>query len=514
MIGFERRRDFNDFFNTSLIGIQGELDNKQVERLRRIKLAWNFYEGYHWEEMPEQDTPEITVNYCRAFVDKFVAFELGKSFSIATSKEMEGKVITADGRTVFEYLEDVWVDNNQFLLTTEIGQMKSITGDAWVQVRYFDPTELEASDPFNEYPDGRVQLLLMPTSVVFPEYDPHQRGVLTKVTVMYTYEKIVRTSILGKTRKEQTLYKQIWTKDECAIYDGKGEPEVFPNRYGVIPFVQIKNLVVAGRNEGRGDLEDIIPLNTEYNMKESNVSEIIDYHAAPVTVVYGAKIGNLEKGANKMWGGLSKEARVENLELRSDLGASSNYINSLKLSMCEVGGIPETVLGGAQAISNTSGVALQYINLPLIEKTRLKRTSTEDGLERLNKLILLVSMFEGLIKKPTDISTRDFFWNEVSLPDTLPKDMLLELQQIQQEMKMGLESRRNAMKRIGKENIDELIKEIDADMKENPCIYGHVDPNDPRHAPTEQTLNSGFTNSQTPVEQVRTEVTGKNGGGE
>ena len=513
MIGFERRRDFNDFFNTSLIGIQGELDNKQVDRLRRIKLAWNFYEGYHWEEMPEQDTPEITVNYCRAFVDKFVSFELGKAFSITTSKVMDGVAITRDNRTIFEYLEDVWEDNNQFLFTTEMGQMKSITGDAWVQVRYFDAEELD--DPFNEYPNGRIQLLLMPTSVVFPEYDPHQRGVLTKVTIMYTYEKIVKTPILGKTRKEQTLYKQIWTKDECAIIDGHSEPEVIPNKYGAIPFVQIKNLPIAGRNEGRGDLEDIIPLNTEYNMKESNVSEIIDYHAAPVTVVYGAKIGNLEKGANKMWGGLSKEARVENLELKSDLGASSNYISNLKLAMCEVGGIPETVLGGAQAVSNTSGVALQYINLPLIEKTRLKKTSTEDGIERLNKLILLVSLLEGLIKKPEDIETRDFFWNEVSLPDTLPKDMLLELQQIQQEMKMGLESRRNAMKRMGKENIDELIKEIDADMEKNPCIYGHIDPNDPRHVtPEEQKLNSGMTNGQTTIEQVRTEVTGKNGGAE
>ena len=510
MIGFERKRDFNDFFNTSLIGIQGELDNRQVERLRRIKQAWNFYDGYHWEELPEQDTAELTVNYCRAFVDKFVAFELGKGFSLTTSKKLEGLKVTSDDRTIFEYLEDVWEDNNQFLLITEMGQMKSITGDAWVQVRYFEPEEID--DPFNEYPEGRIQLLLLPTSVVFPEYDPHQRGVLTKLTIMYTYEKVIKTPILGKTRKEQTLYKQIWTKEECAIIDGNEEPVVIPNRYKAIPFVQIKNISVAGRNEGRGDLEDIIPLNTEYNMKESNISEIIDYHAAPVTVVYGAKIGNLEKGANKMWGGLSKDARVENLELRSDLGASNAHINSLKLAMCEVGGIPETVLGGAQAISNTSGVALQYINLPLIEKTRLKRASTENGLERLNKLILLVSLFEGLVKKPEDVATRDFFWNEVTLPDTLPKDMLLELQEIQQEMKMGLESRRNAMKRIGKENIDELIKEIDADIEKNPCLYGHIDPNDPRHMMQNQSLNSGFTNGQTPVEQVRTEITGQNGG--
>lgn len=508
MIGFERKRSVDDLHNTSLLGLQGELDAKQADRLKRIRQAWNFYDGYHWEDMPEQDTPEITVNFCRAFVDKFVAFELGKAFSITTSKEMEGKTITTDGRTVFQYLEDVWEDNNQYLLATEIGQMKSVTGDAWVQVRYFEAGEFD--DPFNEYPDGRLQLLLMPSSVVFPEYEPHQKGVLAKLTIMYAYERLVKTPITGSTSKEKVVYKQVWTKDECAVSDGKGKDfEVFPNKYGVIPFVQIKNLPVAGRNEGRGDLEDLIPLNTEYNMKESNVSEIIDYHSAPVTIVYGAKIGNLEKGANKMWGGLSKDARVENLELRSDLGASSNYINTLKQSMCEVGGIPETVLGGSQAISNTSGVALQYLNLPLIEKTRLKRASTEDGLERLNKIILLVSALEGLITKPDGVETRDFFWNEVSIPDTLPKDKLLELQQYQQEMRMGLESRRNVMKYLGKENIDELIAEIDEDIKENPQIYGITPPNE-----EQPQLNSGMLNGQTTIEQVRTEMTGQNGGAE
>ena len=74
---------------------------------------------------------------------------------------------------------------------------------------------------------------------------------------------------------------------------------------------------------------------------------------------------------------------------------------------------------------------------------------------------------------------------------------------------MGLESRRNAAKRTGKENIDTLFEEIDKDLEENPCFYGHSDPNDPRHF---QQLNSGMTNGQTPIEQVRTEVTGKNGG--
>lgn len=510
MIGFERRRDFDDFFNTSLIGVQGELDNKQVERLKKIKRAWNFYEGYHWEEMPEMDTPELTINYCRTFVNKFVAFELGKSFTISTHNSMENAVVTADGRTSFEYLEDVWVDNDQFRLITDIGQMKSVTGEAWVQVRYFLPEELD--DPYNEYEKGRLRILLLPTSVVFPEFDPHDRDKLTRVTIMYTYEKIIRTGILGRLTKKQVLYKQIWTKDECVVIDDGEEPETFPNKYGIIPFVFIKNLSIAGRNEGFSDLDDIIPLNVELNLKESNVSEIIDYHAAPVTIVYGAKVGNLEKGANKMWGGLAKDARVENLELNGDLAASQGHISNLKLQMCEVGGVPETVLGGAQSVSNTSGVALQYINLPLIEKTRVKKMNTETGLEQVNKLILLISLLEGLIFKPANIANRDFYYNECNIPDTLPKDMLLELQQIQQEMKMGIESRKNAAKRAGKENVDKLIEEVNEDIKENPCFYGHSDPNDPRHFPQDQQLNSGMTNGQTPIEQVRTEITGRNGG--
>lgn len=511
MIGFERKRDFDDFFNTSVIGVKGELDNRQVERLKRIKRAWNFYEGYHWEELPDMDTPELTINYCRPFVNKFVAFELGKCFTIAVHKSMEGVAVTQDGRTAFEYLEDVWEDNKQYELTNDLGQMKSVTGEAWLQVRFFRPDEMV--DPYGEYPNGRLRIMLLPTSVVFPEFDPHDRDVLTQVTVMYSYEKIVRKGILGKTTKEKVLYKQIWTAEECIVQDD-GNEERFVNKYGVIPFVQIRNLSVAGRTEGLGDLEDIIPINVELNMKESNVSEIIDYHAAPITLVYGAKVGNLEKGANKMWGGLAKDARVENLELRGDLGASQSHISNLRVQMCEVGGIPEAALGGSQAISNTSGVALQYINMPLIEKTRIKRMLTETGIESVNKLILLISVLEGLIRKPDNIPNRDFFYTTCTIPDTLPKDMLLELQQIQQEMKMGIETRKNAAKRAGKEDVDSLLREVDTDIKNNPCFYGHIDPNDSKHIPEEKKLNSGMTNGQTPIEQVRTEITGKNGGAE
>jgi hypothetical protein len=498
VLGFERRRSF-DIKDASLATLEADFDALTVQRIHQIREYMNFYEGYHWEGVDSGDKPQLTVNYCRPFIDKFVAFELGESFTYQFRLEVQGLKVN-DTQTLFEFLESVWVDNNQFMFSTEMGLMKGISGDAWVQIQYIAPTDLD--DPFGEYPEGKIKLNVVPTSVVYPLYDPHDKDKLVQVTVAYYYEKITATPILGKVKKERTLFRTVWTKDTVIIRDGNEEPKEEPNPLGAIPFVQIRNLPVPSKSYGRSDLEDIVPMNTEYNLKKSDISEIIDYHSAPITLVFGAKIGNLEKGANKVWGGLPKDAKVENLQMQGDLGASNNYVSDLKLSMCEVAGIPESVLGGATAISNTSGVALQYANLPLIEKTRIKRTLTEDGLERINKLILLTAVKNGMIEIPEGVKSSDFYFNEVTLPDTLPKDTLMELQILQTEVQMGIESRIGALKRLGRENIEQKIAEVDKERKEHPELFG-VDPM--------AQLNSGMMNGQTPVEQVRKELTGSNG---
>ena len=66
---------------------EGDLTNLEVLRLEKIKEAWNFYEGYHWEGIDDLDSPQVTFNYCRPFVNKFVSFECGKGFSIKTLLE-------------------------------------------------------------------------------------------------------------------------------------------------------------------------------------------------------------------------------------------------------------------------------------------------------------------------------------------------------------------------------------------------------------------------------------------
>lgn len=531
---------FEDTLNIGQLINEGNLTNEETLFLKRVKEAWNFYEGYHWEGIDDLDTPQVTFNYCRPFVNKFVSFEFGKGITIKTPVELDDVGITVndpkievnldtnrDGelteeeiqqeftiteKTLSDYLSEVWNNNKRETLLTEIGQTKSITGEAWVRVQFEDPEDMQ--DPFEEYPDGRIRLSVLPTQFVFPRFNDHDKDRLESLLIMYPIRATRETGLLFKRTVETTVvYKEFWTNTEIVVYNGKEEVDRMENPYGFIPFVQIKNFPIAGRTRGQGDLDDIIPLNVELNTKKSDVSEVIDYHSAPITLVYGAKIGNLEKGANKVWGGLPKDAKVENLGLQGDLVASSSYIADVKTSMCEIAGIPETVLGGASAISNTSGVALQYMNLPLIERTRIKRSCTSDGLVQVNKMILFISLNHGLIEKPEDVSMKDFLKNTVDLPDTLPKDELIELQKIQQEMTLGLECRHGAMERIGRDNIPKKIAEIDLERTQHPELFNPMlQQTWYQNQQMTSTNAGGMLNGQTPIETLRREVTGQNGG--
>lgn len=531
---------FEDTLNIGQLISEGNLTNEEALHLKRIKEAWNFYEGYHWEGIDDLDTPQVTFNYCRPFINKFVSFEFGKGFSIKSPVEIENESVTVndtkididvnlegDGvttpkeiseeytireKTESDFLNQVWESNDRETLITELGQTKAITGEAWVKVQYESAEDLDGNDPFEEYPNGRIRLSVLPTQFVFPRFNNHDKNKLESLLIMYPIRTEKETGLLFKRTVDTTVvYKEYWTSSEIVVYEGKEEVDRMENPYGFIPFVQIKNFPIAGRTRGQGDLDDIIPLNVELNTKKSDISEVIDYHSAPITLVYGARIGNLEKGANKVWGGLPKDAKVENLGLQGDLVASSNYTSDIKTAMCEIAGIPETVLGGASAISNTSGVALQYINLPLIERTRVKRHCTQNGLQRVNKMILFLGLYHGLIEKPDDISMKDFLWNEVDLPDTLPKDELIELNKIQQEMTLGLECRHGAMERLGKDNIQKKIAEIDKERTEHPELFNPMLQQAWYQNQMSPTNAGGMMNGQTPLETIRKEMTGQNG---
>ncbi len=241
--------------------------------------------------------------------------------------------------------------------------------------------------------------------------------------------------------------------------------------------VHIPNLPVSGSPWGLPDCQDIIAINRQYNEIATSVADIINYHAEPVTVITGAKASQLERGAKKIWAGLPKEAKVENLEGGyQGLQAGLQYLELLKRTMHEMVGVPETALGQVQAISNTSGVALSIQYQPLMNRWQQKTTQYGVGIQRINELVIrtiavkepeLLEWTEGVnspleedhlpILDPRDPLT---YYTEVDWPQPLPLDKLVLLSEIQQKFLLGLESREGALRALGEEFPDEKLIEI------------------------------------------------------
>ena len=449
-----------------------ELADEEFEvhgpRLNRYSLNWAMYLGHHWGYRREQGEMQVSFNYYRAFIDYLTRFTFGKGIHFRSPKATEA--------IVPDRLSRVWeIDNDKQRVLFEMSQIGAITGDCFVKIAY----EEAWTDSIGRFHPGRVRVLPLNSAFCFPEFHPHDRSRLLRFKQKYRFWG---TSLEG-TRQVFT-YTEILTDDIIEEYINDELIDSRPNPLGEIPVVHIPNIPVSGSPWGLSDAHDIITLNRSYNEIATDVADIINYHAAPVTVIIGAKASNLEKGAKKVWGGLPKDSSVFNLEGGSaGLDGAMQYMETLKRSMHELMNIPETALGQVQPISNTSGVALSIQYQPLMNRWSQKTAQYGAGLEKINEIIML----NLAIKEP-----ETFLWNPdedgplgegqldrldpndamsyqtyAQFPPPLPLDKLVLLNELQQKMTMGLESKEGALRALGEEFPEEKLEEIRLELIED-----------------------------------------------
>lgn len=348
-------------------------------RLNRYAVNWAFYLGYHYAYRREPGEPQLTFNYCRALVDFLINFCYGRGVTFQSAKEYS--------HIVPALLNRVWeMDNNKQQIIREIAQQGGVSGDMFVKVAY-DPAW---TDPAGNYHPGRVRILPLNSAYVFPEWHPHDRERMIRCKIKY---KFWSTTLEG-TRSVFT-YTEILTDDTIEEYLNDDLIDRRPNPLGTIPIAHAPNISVSGSPWGLADIHDLIPLNRQYNETATEIADIINYHAAPVTIITGAKASNLEKGPRKVWGGLPKDAQVYNLENGVDLTGPLAFLQLLKRAMHELAGVPETALGQVQPISNTSGVALS-IEWPSWSGTEAQKDAEVDAFNQV--IASVVAEFDAMVQ--------------------------------------------------------------------------------------------------------------------
>lgn len=381
------------------IGMFTALDSAEANRISRYQESWRFYFGKHWGYSRESGEAPVTLNYYRKIVDKLAEFLVGRGFVITVPESLQ--------EVTKPHLDEVWKFNHREQLAWDIAIMGGNTGDVFIMVTEEEPTELERR--INPFSQGRTKINLLGSEQVFPTWDPLKFDTMLQVRIEHIFRPNNEVKTPGKNLDEKgnplliKRFTQIITPGQI-VEQYHGEiPSIRGNALGEVPVIHIKNMSIPREQYGMSDGQDVIDINRELNEKATDISDIINYHAAPITIILGGKAKNLQRGPNIIWSGLPYNASVFNLELKGDLTASQNYWDKMKRTLHELSDVPEAALGEKQAISNTSGVAMHLQYQPILGRTKRKRFNYEPGFERINYFILRIAVVKGRLTLPYDL---------------------------------------------------------------------------------------------------------------
>jgi hypothetical protein len=428
-----------------------DLGDDYVIREQKYTNCWNFYEGKHWDKKAPEGFDQIVVNYCKVFSKKMRRFTFRNDWTLAFNEEQKGKKID-------EWTIDAWRDNDLHELTNKCADFASIFGDFYIYVKWIPMTDTE---------DGRIKLTALDPRTVFPFYNG-LTGEMEQCIILFPYRET--RVVEGRLESVVKWYREVHSKDNIYIHSAEEKSEfvaedVQPNPIGKILIVHGINQPVAGSFHGCSDIEDIIEPQKLMDEKVSDISDILDYHASPVTVIKGAKARQLEKGPNKVWSGLPANADVFNLSSAGNIAEAMQFIDFIKKTMHEISNVTEESLAGGKKMSNTSAVALSLDFEPMIELAEDKRFYFAKAIKKTNELIIDIGVNKNKISKE-GLKDSDLYHSDVTFGSLLPRDRQSDLKDIQVEMSLNLETPQGALERLGEHNPEKKLAELEEFKKQ------------------------------------------------
>jgi hypothetical protein len=359
------------------LGLAESLAAQEIAHAATIARRWEYYFGKHPRPLrvrPGQPDDNVIVNLCRAIVDKGVSFLFGKDVDFEL---VEGETTEAE-----EWLDACWAANRKLTLLQKLALSGAVAGHAFVKILI---------DQARDYP--RLVVLDPTTVVVSVTPDDHERVLSYRIQFPAVDPETGRPVVLRQLivpdggrwliRDEKAYSGERWLTVSETIW-----PYEFP------PIVDCQNLPNPHDYWGISDLEDdVLRLNETINFVLSNLVRIVRYHAHPKTWGRGFRADQLDLSVDETIILPSPEAELRNLEMQSDLSSSIQLYLRLREAFHEIVRVPEIATGRVQGIGSLSGIALQILYQPLIEKTETKRRLYGDLLVELNRRLLAIGGF-------------------------------------------------------------------------------------------------------------------------
>lgn len=406
---------------------QERIDTEEHARLLQYAQAWKAYFGQHRRALkvrPGQSDDNVIINYCRELVDKGVAFLFGQEpdFEIDETGETEAEL----------WLSKCWKHNRKMQLLKKIALNGGVCGHCFVKIVPRDP-----------YP----RLVNISPEYVTVVTDPDDIEAVWRYRIQYPAlghngEQLTIRQVIEQTDNGRWIILDQMATDNNPFVTR--ETVVWP--YAWPPIVDCQNLPSPNEYYGLSDIEsDVIDLNHSINFIVSNISRILRFHAHPKTWAKGCQASDLKIAIDEMIVLQSAEGEMHNLEMQSDLGSSIEFYRRLKEAMHEVTNVPEIATGKVDNIGSLSGVALQILYQPLIDKTTSKRD---------NYGAMLVDLCQHFLEIGGWGADGDV---TIHWPELLPRDIMQERQAALLDQQLGV-SKDTLLRQLGYDPDVELDK--------------------------------------------------------
>ena len=354
----------------------------ELERQMRFRRAWEAYHG----EQPKplkvragEPDDNARVNYARLIVNKGVSILFGQDVTFELDETQRTRAE--------EWLDECWQSIGGMLLLQKLALNGGVCGHAWAKV-------LPAKA-------GHMPGLAYPRVVVL---DPANVsvGLAPDDIEEIVWYKIQYNAVDPNTGAP--LVRRQWIRPDGNRWQITDEESrdggswvtlaetLWP--YPWAPVIDCQNLPLPNEFWGMADLEDdVLGLNASIDFVLSNLKRIIRFHAHPKTWARGVSKDQLDINVDSVILLNNDAAELHNLEMQSDLSSSITLYDRLREALHEVSQVPEVATGKLGNVGQLSGLALQILYQPLIEKTEVKRRSYGALLVELNRRLLELGGF-------------------------------------------------------------------------------------------------------------------------
>lgn len=340
----------------------------------QMKEAWNAYRG----DLPNplqvranQPNDNVKSNRCRPIVDKGVSFLFGSVLKIDSPNASP---------QINDFLSHFWGDDDdRMTLLAQTAINGGVCGQVFLKfippqngMRYpriivLDPLNIRIvtmSDDCDlilayiiEYQSvGNTQ-----TKQIISRVDPDNMAELAGT------EDIDDTWII-------TNYQRTGFANTYQDWIQVGEPEEWS--YPFAPIFTCQNLPNPNEAWGTPDLtQDIIEENKSLNFVQSNLARIIKYHGHPIMFATGISSQQMQVSVDDILCMPDPSSKLEKLAAMDNFTGLLSFMAALRDNMDEQSRVPAVALGRIEALprGTISGVALELLFAPLIEKTIQKR---------------------------------------------------------------------------------------------------------------------------------------------